>query len=312
MASLSFSVTSNSITANLKDLDPEYNNKTRCCDWFLNDVYKGRTEIPNGVPSVMGAYTFYDLNPDTTYAIKVCINWYDAANEKWYDSWVHGSAKTDPQKAKIRATIISATNVTLSLYNLDTSYDDGDRYVIYTIKKGSTVVKTSPSIYLPDKIEEGAQYTVSGLEKNTSYNVVADVSANAWSTSFSGSFKTPMGWSWEISNGTASDAQTAAAYSAISGGGGCTEFSYKVWNDMVKMVYDNLGWDYLGLKRDDTYMTNTTAGRTLTADRFNTLHLEIDKVYPTGIPAVSKGDPVLGEHFIMLANALNSALLEKS
>ena len=44
-------------------------------------------------------------------------------------------------------------------------------------------------------------------------------------------------WSWTASNGTATAAETQAAYNALVGKDLTLKFSYKVWNDLVSKVY---------------------------------------------------------------------------
>ena len=130
-------------------------------------------------------------------------------------------------------------------------------------------------------------------------------------------------WSWEISNGNASEEATRTAYYAIKNRGATTDFSFVVWNDMVEKVVD-LGfaidgdyfdWDkrfvnYAGTKMRNKYTT-------LTAERFNSLlyniellgeRLEVGAI-PSDIPyPVEAGDVVLGEYFLTLTNYINDCI----
>lgn len=120
-------------------------------------------------------------------------------------------------------------------------------------------------------------------------------------------------WDWTVSNGDATKAQTKRAYSAITGNGSCSDFSYKVWNDMCAktMEYiDAIGsvWATAYAKYSDTLMTSTD--KVLTAKRFNALKNNIGSRQSTGIPTVSAGDPVLGEYFETMMDVLNELIAD--
>ena len=115
-------------------------------------------------------------------------------------------------------------------------------------------------------------------------------------------------WSWTSSNGSATDEETQAAYYAIMKKGLTSQFSHRVWNDMVnkvKAVLDRIGnpWNATYATHADTLMSDSDT--VLTATRFNSLRHAIGIYYSTGISEVAKGDPVLGSYFIILANSLN-------
>ena len=79
-------------------------------------------------------------------------------------------------------------------------------------------------------------------------------------------------WTWNDSNGSATKAETMAAYSAITNNGQVSEFSYKVWNDLVAKINEII----LSIKPEwiSTYgsYVNTQMSeqdKELTANRFN-------------------------------------------
>lgn len=89
-------------------------------------------------------------------------------------------------------------------------------------------------------------------------------------------------WNWTTSNGTATAAQTQAAYNALIGKDQTSKFSYKVWNDLVSKVYEvnralNRQW-----KTDYATYSGTRASRIydeLTEERFNSLRFNTN--YPS-------------------------------
>lgn len=135
-------------------------------------------------------------------------------------------------------------------------------------------------------------------------------------------------WSWDISNGNASEEQTLKAYNAIKPYGATIDrdtrnFSFLVWNDIVQKVVD-LGlaikgdyfdWDKTFVNYAGTKMRERDT--TLTAERFNSLLYNIELfgkrlgvgTIPTDIPyPVETGDIVLGEYFLTLTNYINDCI----
>ena len=115
-------------------------------------------------------------------------------------------------------------------------------------------------------------------------------------------------WSWSSSNGTASAAQTKAAYDALINRGPLSDFSYRVWNDMCGKVIEienALGqtWSTKYAQYADTKMT--TSDKRLTAKRFNSLRYNIGRTYSTDIKEVSSGDTVYAWYFTTLARCMN-------
>jgi hypothetical protein len=116
-------------------------------------------------------------------------------------------------------------------------------------------------------------------------------------------------WSWTASNGSATATQTSKAYTAITNKGETSDFSYLVWNDMCKKVYDvrsaigEWAWDTAYLPYENTRMSSSD--KILTATRFNSLKYNIGSKYSTGISDVSKSDAVYGYYFTTLMAKLN-------
>lgn len=101
-------------------------------------------------------------------------------------------------------------------------------------------------------------------------------------------------------------------YILLTEGGATRDFRHSVWNDLVAKVskvriaagYD--AWNNNFANYDDTCMTDTEEGRTLTAVRYNSLKNNIGYIYSTDIPDVSPGETVEGQkHFINLTTKLN-------
>lgn len=79
-------------------------------------------------------------------------------------------------------------------------------------------------------------------------------------------------WSWTSSNGTATAAETIRAYMALTGKMNTTNFSYKVWNDLISKI--NAVNSALGRSwktEYETYQKTRATGTydTLTAEKFN-------------------------------------------
>lgn len=134
-------------------------------------------------------------------------------------------------------------------------------------------------------------------------------------------------WSWTSSNGTASAAQTKAAYTALTSNGNTAAFHRYVWNDLVSKVNEVV--TALSLSWADTYgvITNTQmnyAYEDLTAKRFNSVRYntrynswsweyDVSKPWYTGradfrgVGSVgeSAADIVYGRYFLELTERLN-------
>lgn len=99
------------------------------------------------------------------------------------------------------------------------------------------------------------------------------------------------------------------AYTAITSNGYVSDFSYKVWNDMVDKTKEAL--DACGENWDSKYATyaNTkisSSNKVLTATKFNSLRFNIGSHEATGIADKSKDEYVYGEYFTILTDKLNT------
>jgi hypothetical protein len=118
-------------------------------------------------------------------------------------------------------------------------------------------------------------------------------------------------WDWTASNGSASAAQTQAAYDAVTGNGPTEDFSYLVWNDMCNKVadciYEMWGGDVPWIDDYATYAETlmTAADKEMTAARFNSLRFNVGSYYPTGISEKSPGDIIYGSLFKTLMTKVN-------
>lgn len=115
-------------------------------------------------------------------------------------------------------------------------------------------------------------------------------------------------WSWDESNGSASDKQTQAAYSAVTSNGDVSDFSYLVWNDLVdkvREVQQSKGYSWLNNHLTYNQTRMSASDKVLTAARFNSCRFNIGSYYSTGISEVSSGDIVKGSYFTKLASCIN-------
>lgn len=221
----------------------------------------------------------------------------------------------------VYVTSRTANSVTIKMRGWDYyTSGGGSPNVMVAVRRGTsasgTVVAQNDSNTLTTLTNTGV--TLSGLSQNTTYSVWA-YAATPYGGGFTSTYQmgyatfttTPSAWSWTASNGNATAAQTSAAYTAITGNGLLTNFSYLVWNDLVDKV--NAVCAFAGYSWDTTYATlantkMTSTSKTLTAVRFNSLLFNIGSHYSTGISEVSAGDDVLGSYFTTLATKLNDWL----
>lgn len=134
-------------------------------------------------------------------------------------------------------------------------------------------------------------------------------------------------WRWETSNGSATVAQTHAAYAALVSNGNTSLFHRNVWNDLVNKVNEvlsamNLAWVNTYGSVNTTKMTQLY--ETLTATRFNALRYNtrynswswardtgsvgyVGRVDFRGVGSVGEtaADTVYGRYFLELAERLN-------
>lgn len=151
------------------------------------------------------------------------------------------------------------------------------------------------------------------LDKGVPYYVRAFIVNSSGKLSYTSSWiriTTPsiLGWSWSKSNGSATSSQTIDAYTAITNNGYVSDFSYKVWNDMVDKVKEALdacgeSWSSKYASYADTKISSSN--KMLTATKFNSLRFNIGSHVTTDITEKSPGDTVYGKYFTILTNKLN-------
>lgn len=171
---------------------------------------------------------------------------------------------------------------------------------------------TTTSIKLP--AITSLTHTIGGLEANTEY-VINYYGQNDYGTGpymesgVTARTKSSIElWSWTSSNGSASSAQTVAAYQAMMNEGVSNEFSYAVWNDLVSKI--NTVVVAVGASWDNSFATLSGAklsgaGQTLTAGKYNAARFNIGSHYSTGIAEVHSGDEFTWSYIFRLAAKLN-------
>lgn len=228
----------------------------------------------------------------------------------------------------------STTTLTVYLAGLDTSYTNNNRTLAWYVTgpgvgDESTPVKMS-SAPLPGGVYESSVVTFRNLKPGSSYHIMSEVTGTGagwegvsiiddavYSTDDATATLAP--WSWEHANVAthsgattqASDAQTRAAHTAITTKGPLSNFSWLVWNDLVNYFVEVMWaaggtWSDSYAWYDNTKMTS--GDRRMTAARFNSLRYNIDLLYSTNIPPVSKGDKIYGWYFTRLADCINGII----
>ena len=212
---------------------------------------------------------------------------------------------------------IGALNYTLTYTNSATAY------VTWTMRDGDTVTVTAKAtgkytfVRWEYRIDNGS-WQISTLQE-FSYTGGEDIEIRSVSKSpesgddsgGEGDTTTIERWSWESSNGSASDYETIEAYYALVNKTSTRNFSHNVWNDMVDKIHElfveNVGTDWDGSfhSYNNTRMTETPYY--MTAKKFNSLLHQIpdSQTYRKGLEYVDSGDVVLGSYFLTLAECIN-------
>ena len=235
------------------------------------------------------------LEPDTAYLANVRVNnvWQTAAKFRT-------KAELNPY---FYTGNIGTNSVTV--YVEDLAAGQSIRILIRPYNDSSTTVVNQ------DYSVSGSSFskTYKNLSPNTRYAINVRVDGS-WlgADEFTTDKPAISKWSWSSSNGTASAAQTKAAYDALINRGPLSDFSYRVWNDMCGKVIEienALGqtWSTKYAQYADTKMT--TSDKSLTAKRFNSLRYNIGRSYSTDIKEVSSGDTVYAWYFTTLARCMN-------
>lgn len=140
-------------------------------------------------------------------------------------------------------------------------------------------------------------------------------------------------WSWDNSDGSWNKTKSqihvdriqgylSDAWTAVAEHGPTTDFSYLIWNDLINWVVYNIDQLDLTYTPDqaravtDAKMTDTVAGRTLTAGRYNDFKTLYNKLYRAlghqndlYENNVTKGDQVSGRnHFTQITRILNISI----
>ena len=116
-------------------------------------------------------------------------------------------------------------------------------------------------------------------------------------------------WNWQASNGSATAAQTQAAYAAVTGQGYLSDFSYLVWNDMLEKADQCLA--ECGLTWNGTKPIKSSSSKMLTASDWNNFVTNVQIAYGYIVggtyrpPEVSSGDIVIGSYFTRMMNDVN-------
>lgn len=197
------------------------------------------------------------------------------------------------------------------------------RYVNLVFSDGTSYLVESTTAGGADSDFE---MTVSGLKPGTFYSWEATLGyveqgEIEWTkVTDSGSFYTeettvPIDyWSWESSNGSATNLQTRTAYNILRGTQPADNFSHNVWNDLVDKVMElrtarhDGTWDRRGGLYLYQYECYVLSGDTLSAAIYNSVKYNASSIpggVGSGIADVDAGDELTGYHIIRLAQTIN-------
>ena len=223
-----------------------------------------------------------------------------------------------------------ATSVTGSSAVLEFEFTGGDsNYSDYRpLRLTISGTNYNNRVFDSDNKGSGSSYwtvRVSGLSPNTTYSVSAQLgyytgSVVSWLDLYArGTFQTSSGaaesafWSWELSNGSATDEQTRNAYAILLGERRADDFSHEVWNDLVEKIAETReARPDISVSWDNAYATKAAtkaaAGDTLSAKRFNSIRYNINNMTGVGVDYVSSEDVILGENILKLVDKLNEVI----
>ncbi len=211
---------------------------------------------------------------------------------------------------------VSDSVITVRVRDLQETYNLGERTIYWYIDG-----EYDDYMPLDNLVAYSDSYDFTGLDPDTSYSIYALITYQngdgSWGTATldtvdisTNSPPVPIidKWDWHSSNGDASSSVTDRAYEAVVGNGSTTDFSYKVWNDMVDKiseVIDAAGENWVNTFETKNNTKMSSSDKTLTATRYNSLRYNVGRNFSTGISEVQTGDPVLGTHFTDLMDAVN-------
>ncbi len=230
-------------------------------------------------------------------------------------------------QGSISGTAVAETSITCQLTGLS-SYPVARTISIDAIPTSGSTVNYSGTVSASTTSKTGIQIT--GLKKGTDYTVYAYIkfgttygpagdsyySLGSYTVRTSGANIDP--WTWTAPNTynaitrtdtIATQAQMTSADTALTNKQATTNFSFRVWNDLVYKVYEactvaGRGWDTTYLTLSQTLMsTSDSTDRILTADRYNAVRNQ----WSSGIAKVNKNDTIYAQaHFYDLTTSLNT------
>lgn len=230
-------------------------------------------------------------------------------------------------QGSVSGTAVAETSITCQLTGLS-SYPVARTISIDAIPTSGSTVNYSGTVSASTTSKTGIQIT--GLKKGTDYTVYAYIkfgttygpagdsyySLGSYTVRTSGANIDP--WTWTAPNTynaitrtdtIATQAQMTSADTALTNKQATTNFSFRVWNDLVYKVYEactvaGRGWDGTYLPLNETLMsTSDSTDRILTADRYNAVRNQ----WSSGIAKVNKNDIIYAQaHFYDLTTSLNT------
>ena len=158
--------------------------------------------------------------------------------------------------------------------------------------------------YSPDTYIEHAP-TIAMVGKSIRYRVRASAPGyvdSGWKTGAWALILATDGWQWTLNELKAFEKNGTLSERVI------TNLTWERWNDFVDSVEGTVNWfnSVKGTTVPSVLSAKlSSANKTLTATKFNTVRFSIGSMNATGITDRYANDPVLGSYFITLANKLN-------
>ena len=298
----------------------------------VDKKYPTSNPILFGSPKNNGAcFLEGQLQGNTPYIANVVI-WYSSNGTQWSQGSTSASLAFSTYPEKVSNVSVNYNANTKEITIKWTQEIGGGAETIYDSivleKNGSstaTVIgryeaatNTNNSITVAKELQIGASYTLTFWSRSSI--VESDISHATSSAAeqailekvkttftFTAAHNPPVNiispWDWTTSNGSATAADTQAAYNAMVNKTAFSNFKATVWNDLVNKLNELIVAK--GMTWQGTIPNSKSSGDTFYATDFNAFATNFNRINDPALNLKSSGDAVIGSTFIDIVIALN-------
>lgn len=240
-------------------------------------------------------FTFSRLQPNTTYTLSTY-----ASKSGYNNSTISTANVTTDNLGTLSTPSIISQSVTKTSISITLSDVGADTY--YASKDGGSYQSGSGRSFIFTGLTSGQTYAIRYKATKSGYNDSAVGGPTSITTATN---LKPDPWSWTASNGSASSAQTQAAYNAVikTAGYDLTDFSYLVWNDLLDKIDEFCTYKSASAVNAGAFMSS--GDKALSATKFNYALAAVNAMSSTGITSRSAGDLVYGAYFTTITSTIN-------